>query len=213
MARIRSIKPDFWTSEQIMECSPNARLMFIGLWNFCDDHGRHPLAPKQIKALLFPSDDITADDVSRMFGELSANDLLTTYSVDGKEYFQVTGWHHQKIDKPQKPKYPAPLQEHSPNGIDGKELIGEHIEEGSEAKASGATAPIDFEKLAFERGKEVLGKSAGGVVARLKREKCKTWPATLAVIEEAATKASPMEWVQGVLRQADPDEAIYRNVI
>jgi hypothetical protein len=83
----------------------------------------------------------------------------------------------------------------------------------SEANASGATAPIDFEKLAFERGKEVLGKSAGGVVARLKREKCKTWPATLAVIEEAATKASPMEWVQGVLRQADPDEAIYRNVI
>lgn len=83
----------------------------------------------------------------------------------------------------------------------------------SEANASGAPAPPDFEKLAFERGKQVLGKNAGGVVARLKRDKCKTWPATLAVIEEAATKASPMEWVQGVLRQADPDAEIYRNVL
>lgn len=83
----------------------------------------------------------------------------------------------------------------------------------SEAKASGANAPIDFEKLAFERGKQVLGSSAGGVISRLKRDKCKTWPATLAVIEEAASKQSPMEWVQGVLKQADPDAAIYRNVL
>lgn len=86
-------------------------------------------------------------------------------------------------------------------------------EKSSEAKASGASAPIDFEKLAFERGKQVLGESAGGVIARLKRDKCKTWPATVATIEEAATKQSPMEWVQGVLRKADPDEEIYRNVL
>lgn len=31
MARIRSIKPEFWVSEQIGECSTNARLTFIGL--------------------------------------------------------------------------------------------------------------------------------------------------------------------------------------
>lgn len=82
----------------------------------------------------------------------------------------------------------------------------------TEPKGSGASAPIDFEKLAFERGKQVLGNSAGGVIARLKREKCKTWEEALSVIEMAAGKASPMEWVQGVLRKPDPDEAIYRNV-
>ena len=30
-----------WTSEQIVECSPIARLLFIGMWNFCDDGGNH----------------------------------------------------------------------------------------------------------------------------------------------------------------------------
>ncbi len=42
MARIRSIKTEFWTAEQVMECSPIARLLFIGMWNFCDDGGNHP---------------------------------------------------------------------------------------------------------------------------------------------------------------------------
>lgn len=216
MARIRSIKPEFWTSEQVMECSPNARLLFIGIWNFCDDAGRHPYSPRQIKALVFPSDEFTAEDIAGMIGELSGNGLLHIYTVDNKDYLQVTGWKHQKIDKPQKARYPEPIVDNSPNGIDGIQRgsgIGDKGEDSSEANASGAPAPIDFEKLAFERGKQVLGESAGGVIARLKRDKCKTWPATVATIEEAATKQSPMEWVQGVLRKADPDEAIYRNVL
>ena len=48
MARIRSIKPQFWTSEQIADCSSNARLLFIGLWNFCDDCGVHPASPARL---------------------------------------------------------------------------------------------------------------------------------------------------------------------
>lgn len=115
MSRIRTIKPEFWTSEQIMECSTNARLLFIGLWNFCDDAGRHPLAPKRVKAEIFPADDFTADDVRRMIDELESKGLIVTYTVDDIEYLAVTGWHHQKIDKPQKPKYPGPDDAHSSN--------------------------------------------------------------------------------------------------
>ncbi|WP_342106316.1 hypothetical protein [Methylobacterium sp. SI9] len=116
MARIRSIKPEFWTSEQVMECSTNARLLFIGLWNFCDDAGRMPLSPKRIKAQLFPSDDILAEDIRRMIDELSSNGLLRLYDVDGKEFLAVTGWHHQKIDRPQKSQIPDPPDPNSPNG-------------------------------------------------------------------------------------------------
>lgn len=116
MARIRSIKPEFWSSEQVMECSRDARLLFIGLWNFCDDAGRHPLSPRQIKALVFPGDDtLTVADVHRMIYELSKNGLIERYQVDGKDYLQVTGWQHQKIDRPQKPKYPGPPDDHSSN--------------------------------------------------------------------------------------------------
>ncbi len=41
MARIRTTKPEFWSSAQIIELSRDARLLFIGMWNFCDDNGRH----------------------------------------------------------------------------------------------------------------------------------------------------------------------------
>lgn len=119
MARIRTIKPEFWTSEQVMECSPNARLLFIGIWTFCDDAGRHPWAPRRLKAQIFPGDDFSADDVLRMLDELSAVGLIEDYEVDGERYFYVTGWKHQKIDRPQKPKFPDPFSERSANGSDG----------------------------------------------------------------------------------------------
>lgn len=107
MARIRTIKPEFWTSEQIMECSPNARLLFIGLWNFCDDAGIHPASPKTLKAEIFPSDDISASEVEGLVGELIAQGLLEKYEVAGHHYWAVTGWHHQRIDQPTF-KHPRP---------------------------------------------------------------------------------------------------------
>lgn len=113
MPRIRSIKPEFWTSGQIIECSTNARLLFIGLWNFCDDEGRHTYRPKQIKAEVFPADDISADDILRMLDELSSNDLITVYEHDSQRFLQVNGWHHQKIDRPQPAKHPGPFDEDS----------------------------------------------------------------------------------------------------
>ena len=143
MARIRSIKPDFWTSEQVMECSPNARLMFIGMWNFADDHGRMPAAPKTIKAQIFPSDEIDAQNVRRMIDELSSNGLIRIYEVDGKEFLVVTGWHHQKIDKRQPAKYPEPPPEDSTNvrrtvstDLRGSEGIGEERKHCTVAKAT-----------------------------------------------------------------------------
>jgi hypothetical protein len=56
-SRMRTVKPEFWTSEQVVECSPNARLLFIGLWNFCDDSGIHPAATKRLKRDVFPADN------------------------------------------------------------------------------------------------------------------------------------------------------------
>lgn len=107
MARIRTIKPEFWTSEQIMECSPTARLLFIGLWNFCDDGGNHPASAKTIKAEVFPGDAIDSDEVKALIEELTEQELIVEYEVAGKHYWHVTGWHHQKIEKPTV-KYPEP---------------------------------------------------------------------------------------------------------
>ena len=40
MARIRSIKPEFWDNQYLKQLSSLARLTFIGLWSQADDEGR-----------------------------------------------------------------------------------------------------------------------------------------------------------------------------
>lgn len=109
MARIRTIKPEFWSSEQVMECQPLARLLFIGIWNFCDDGGNHPDSEKTIKARVFPGDEISSSSIRRMLDELSSNGLLSFYEHSGKRYLHVSGWEHQRIDKPTF-KYPEFVQ-------------------------------------------------------------------------------------------------------
>jgi hypothetical protein len=118
VSRIRTIKPEFWSSEQVMACSPLARLLFIGLWNFCDDSGRHPYTPRTLKALIFASDDITTAEVGAMLEELAEAGLIAVYSVGGKQYLQVTGWQHQRINHPQPPRHPGP-----PNGGGGRSSL------------------------------------------------------------------------------------------
>lgn len=106
MARIRTVKPEFWSSEQVMECSRDARLLFIGIWNFADDYGNHPASPKTIKALVLPGDEVDSSTVQGWLDELSANGLLAYYDHSGKRYLHICGWKHQKIEKPTR-KHPA----------------------------------------------------------------------------------------------------------
>jgi hypothetical protein len=110
MARIRTIKPEFWKDEKIMDCKPTERLLFIGLWNLVDDYGRFELSPRTIRAEIFPEDELTADNVRDMLMSLSSKGLITIYAVEGREYFLVTNWDkHQRIDNKAKPKYPSPF--------------------------------------------------------------------------------------------------------
>lgn len=121
MSRIRSIKPEFWASEQIVECSPIARLLFVGLWTFCDDHGVHVASVKRVKMEVFPADPFSDADIRVWVDELIAAGLLREYEVLGSKYWIVTGWHHQKIEKPNY-KYPLPVGEQSANS---RRIVGD----------------------------------------------------------------------------------------
>lgn len=104
MARIRTIKPEFWTDGAILECSTNARLLFLGLLNFADDNGNIDGSPKTIKAQILPADDI---NVSPLLTELRENGLVIFYQVDRRVYLHIKGFKdHQKIDRPGKPRCP-----------------------------------------------------------------------------------------------------------
>lgn len=137
MARIRTIKPEFWTDEKVVELSAFARLLFIGIWNFCDDDGRIVFSHKRLKMQVFPSDDL---DCLALIQEIERQGMILIYSVDGVDYLQVMGFSkHQKIDKRSPSKLPpSPNSTESPrlppNPADGREGNGrEGIKEGIKA--------------------------------------------------------------------------------
>lgn len=98
MARIRTVKPEFWTDEKIVQLPYEARLLFIGLWNFADDEGRLPDEPDRIKLQIFPADQKAP--VANLLDLLVASDLLSRF-VDmetGAQTLVVNGFgSHQKI--------------------------------------------------------------------------------------------------------------------
>jgi len=114
MARIRTVKPEFWTDEKVVECSIPARLLFIGLFNFANDLGCLERSPKRIKMQIFPADSI---DCEPLICELITHGLLTEYSVNGSDYLCIKGFSkHQKINRPSATKIPSPLALTEPEG-------------------------------------------------------------------------------------------------
>jgi len=99
------IIPAFFTDERVVECSTTARLLFVGMWCFCDDGGCHPASVRTLKMEVFPGDSFSVEEISAMVAELVRVELIETYHVDGKDFWHVTGWHNQKIEHPQY-KYP-----------------------------------------------------------------------------------------------------------
>ena len=119
MARIRTIKPEFWTDEKIVQVSFPARLLFIGLWNFADDSGNLENSPVQIKMRILPADSVT---VPPLLAELVSVGLLREYIVNDKNYLNIPGFtSHQVINKPSKTRLPRPpTTTPLPDGREGK---------------------------------------------------------------------------------------------
>lgn len=61
MARIRTIKPEFFTSEDIVELPALARLLYVALWCEADKEGRLAWKPKTFKLRYFPADNCDID--------------------------------------------------------------------------------------------------------------------------------------------------------
>lgn len=102
--RIRTIKPEFWTDEKIVQLAPFSRLLFVGLWCMVDDEGRMEFSLPRIKMTLFPADNI---DVAEFCADLRKFALIEVYSVEGREYLQVIGFRkHQRVDERRKSLLP-----------------------------------------------------------------------------------------------------------
>jgi hypothetical protein len=111
MARIRSIKPEFFTSLTIADLPLSARLTFIGLWTYVDDNGVGPADPRLIRAAIWPLEEDpeilqrTREDLQR----LQEARLITLYEASGRPLVAVNSWlEHQKVSHPRKPRFQTP---------------------------------------------------------------------------------------------------------
>ncbi|MER6778422.1 MULTISPECIES: hypothetical protein [unclassified Streptomyces] len=111
MARIRSIKPEFFTSLTIAELPLSARLTFIGLWTYVDDNGVGPADARLIRAAIWPLEEApdilqrTREDLQR----LHAARLIALYEVSGRPLVAVNSWsEHQKVSHPRKNRFMRP---------------------------------------------------------------------------------------------------------
>lgn len=93
MARIRTIKPEFFTSVDIVERSPLARLLYIALWCEADKEGRFVWSPKTFKLRYLPADNC---DIEALCNELVEPGLVVLY---GKGYAFIPAFKsHQHIN-------------------------------------------------------------------------------------------------------------------
>jgi hypothetical protein len=115
VARIRTVKPELFTSERCAECSVTAVMTFIGLFTQADDHGRHRDNAAIIAGVLWPlRSEHTPVHVEDDLQQLADAGLICRYTgCDGKRYLHIVGWYeHQKIDKRGQSRLPA-CREHN----------------------------------------------------------------------------------------------------
>jgi hypothetical protein len=116
--RIRTIKPEFYRSEDIAALPRDVRLLFIGLWSYVDDNGVGIDDYRQIAADLFALEEDpkeTRDWVRESLATLSRVSLTVHYKINGRAYLFIPSWdRHQKIDKPGKARYPRPPADYTP---------------------------------------------------------------------------------------------------
>jgi hypothetical protein len=109
MARIRTIKPSFFRSDDVSALPLRARLTWIGLWTQCDDQGRAKDHARLIKADIWPLDPVSLADIEEDLETLAGHGRIVRYEVDGQRYLEITNWRaHQAIQKPTASRIPPP---------------------------------------------------------------------------------------------------------
>jgi hypothetical protein len=132
MPRIRTIKPDFFTNEEIGRLPAEARLLFIGLWILADREGRLQDRPIRIRAQLFPYDTWA---VASLLEDLEEANLIWRYEAEGKKCIQIINFAKHQSPHPKETKYglpPAPQSQ-------GREVSGN----STESRETQPPSPVD----------------------------------------------------------------------
>jgi hypothetical protein len=105
VARIRSIKPEFWDSPSTAKAGPWARLLYLAMWNWADDWGIGDASPSRLRAFAFPNDEVSAADYPRLVTEVQNAYEVVFFEHLGRRYYAIpTFGTHQRTEKKAKPR-------------------------------------------------------------------------------------------------------------
>lgn len=98
MARIRSIKPDFFRHRRLYLAEKEAglplRIAFAGLWCCADREGRFKWEPEELKLDCLPYDEV---EFSRVLDALATRQFIAKYEVDGRFYGFIPGFRKHQV--------------------------------------------------------------------------------------------------------------------
>lgn len=165
MARIRTIKPEFFTSEDICSMSPLARLFYQACWCEADREGRLEWRPTTMRIRYFPTDDC---DINAIAAEVLSRGLVQVYEVEGRKYALIPTFNRHQHINPREAvsKIPAPSAE-------GKAVDAEPEPDAS-ARVNDASARVEHAQV----GKEGKGKEGIDADSSLRSESASNARAT-----------------------------------
>lgn len=112
MARIRTIKPEFFRSPDIAQLDYPARQLFQAMWCWADDFGIGETNINGLLGFAFADTDqvwdedlrrfraVSAPDVRRMCADLARVLQVSFYEVRGRHYYAIPTWEqHQKLER------------------------------------------------------------------------------------------------------------------
>lgn len=98
MARIRTIKPEFFRHEGLFagekESGLPLRVAFAGLWTAADREGRFEWRPRNLKLDCLPYDDV---DFAMVLDELAKRGFIVKYKVGLGVYGMIPGWRDHQV--------------------------------------------------------------------------------------------------------------------
>lgn len=199
MSRIRSIHPGLWTDEDFVTLSPLARLLFMGIWNECDDKGIFEWKPLTLKMRLLPADNV---DAAELLNEIAKIGAIKLYEHDGKQFGAVRNF--AKFQRPKKPNdvHPATAEILAFCGV-SSEPKGDERHEVRNQFPTGGEIGAQMEDGGGREGGEKKEKSFAfsGRVVRLNRKDFDAWQGQFHSIADFEAELSTLDvWLS---RQTD----------
>jgi hypothetical protein len=162
MARMRYMKPEFWTDGKIVKLGPWARLLFIGSWNFAlCEAGHLDDDAMALKLKVLPADPIDADEV---LGEVIASGRIVRRQLpDGRTYLHIVHLvDHQKVDLRWNSRCPYCAGEEAAN-LAGPPPASSNLSETQESSGESSETHQDSAQEGIgeeRRGREGKGKNS-----------------------------------------------------